>query len=209
MLNPASKVNFDFLKCDPCRRRKRGPCSGGEPCRQCIVRGTPECTRNLGKKMLKEAIAKTKALMDAPEPAAKKGRKCATTSANAEKESTTTVTTTTLTCLLHQLSQLAAPPTLRTRRLARKQKWQQKQPNLNLSSSYQRLSRTGITTSAIAVVRPAAYDGTEPCLNCIAGDAECKKKEGRKTFSMRADEFARQKQRFDYVSRNGGHVMVK
>ena len=56
----------------------------------------------------------------------------------------------------------------------------------------------------------AACDDTEPCPNCIAGEAECTKKEGRKTFSMkRADEFAKQKLRFDIVSRNRDHGEAK
>lgn len=56
----------------------------------------------------------------------------------------------------------------------------------------------------------AACESTEPCPNCIVGAAECTKKEGRKIFSMkRADEFTKQKLRFDEVSGNRGHDEVK
>lgn len=56
----------------------------------------------------------------------------------------------------------------------------------------------------------AVCDGTEPCPNCIAEEADRTKKEGRKTFSIkRADELARQKHNFDEVSTSRGYGGVE
>ena len=204
---PASMANFDFSKCDPCRRRKKGPCSGVEPCKQCLARGRPdECSRDFGKKMLKDELAKTNTFFNAPEPAAKTGRKRAATTTNLENENKNANED-------NHPNISSPPPALSTRlattkagEKARKEaeeaaeaaepQFEFKLPKALENWDHNKCDRCRKIK--------AACDGTEPCPNCIAREAECTKKEGIKTFSIkRADELARQKHKFDEVSPAG------
>lgn len=201
-------ANFDISECDPCRRHKKGPSSGDKPCKQCVVRErTDGCTRKPGKKMLEEAIDKMNTLVKAPEPAAKK-RKRAGNSTDAENESISatgdndnTIDTPPPALLARRAAAAAEEKACKKAEEAAKAAEPQfifKLPAALEKWDYNKCDRC-------RKIR-AACNGTEVCPNCIAGEAESTKKEGRKTFSIkRADELARQRHKFDEVSTSIGY----
>lgn len=179
MLSPVSMANFDFSKCDPCRCRKKGPYSGDEPCTQCMARGRPdECTRDLGKEMLKDETVKMNTLVKAPKPAAKK-RKRAATSANAENESIAatpdisddTMDTSPSALLTHRA---AAAAEVKARKEAEEPaKAAEPQFIFKLPAHLEKWDHNKCDRCRKI---KAACDRTEPCPNCIVGEVECTKK---------------------------------
>lgn len=161
--------------------------------------------------MLKDEIAEMNTLVKAPGPAAKK-RKRAATSANVENESIAatpdisddTMDTSPSALLTRRAAAAAEEKALKEAEEAAKAA--EPQFIVKLPAHLEKWDHNKCDRCRKI---KAACDGTETCPNCIAGEAECTKKESRKTFSMkRADEIAKQKHKFDVVStsRNYGEV---